>query len=102
VRAIEKRISRLEKQGTIKPKKLSNIKSTINDLKREAHLGSVSGALSKQLKKWVQSIPREQLEFFALNMPKGPWTELSDVAHFNPKDFQCELIQPLARVTNNS
>lgn len=67
------------------------MKSTINDLKREAHIGSVSGALAKQLKKWVKQIPAEKLEFYALNMPKAPWCELADILHLNPKDLQCKL-----------
>src|SRR5690242_13432811 len=79
----------MEKQGTVKAKKIGQLKSTINDLKREAHLGSVSGALSKHIRKWVQSIAAEKLEFYALNMPKNPWTELADIIHVNPKDFQC-------------
>jgi hypothetical protein len=32
-------IGRLEKQGTVKAKKLGSLKSTINDLNREAHIG---------------------------------------------------------------
>jgi hypothetical protein len=66
VRAIEKKIARLEKQSTVKTKKLGQLKSTINDLKREAHIGSVSGALAKQIKKWVQKIPAEKLEVHKL------------------------------------
>jgi hypothetical protein len=89
VRAIEKKIARLQKQGTVKPKKLGQLKSTINDLKREAHIGSVSGSLAKHIKKWVQSIPTYKLEFYALNMPREPWVELADIVHLNPNDFQC-------------
>jgi hypothetical protein len=47
VRALEKKIARLEKQGTVKAKTMGQLKSTINDLKREIHIGSVSGALAK-------------------------------------------------------
>lgn len=76
-RSIEKKISRLEKQveyrmfnfeiwwshqGTVKAKKLGQLKSTLNDLKREAHIGSVSGALAKEIRRWVQKIPQDKLE----------------------------------------
>jgi len=90
VRAIEKKLARLEKQGSVKPKKVGQLKSTINDLKREVHLGSVSGALSKLIRQWATEISSEKLEYYALNMPKGPWSELADMVHFNPKDFQCK------------
>eukprot|EP01118_Nematostelium_gracile_P006503 TRINITY_DN2090_c0_g1_i1.p1 TRINITY_DN2090_c0_g1~~TRINITY_DN2090_c0_g1_i1.p1 ORF type:complete len:714 (+),score=227.13 TRINITY_DN2090_c0_g1_i1:88-2142(+) len=90
VRCIEKKIARIEKQGTIKAKKLGQMKSSINDLKREAHIGSVSGSLAKHIRRWVKQIPAEKLEYYALNMPKGPWIELADVVHFNPNDFQCK------------
>jgi len=90
VRAIEKKIARLEKQGTVKAKKLGQLRSTINDLKREEHIGSVSGALSKHIRRWLSTIPSDKLEFFALNLPKGPWTEIADLVHANPNDFKCK------------
>jgi len=57
-------------------------------LSREANIGSVSGALARKIKKWVQSIPPEKLEWAALNFPKEPWRELADVIHLAPTDFQ--------------
>eukprot|EP00027_Filamoeba_sp_ATCC50430_P010702 CAMPEP_0168550998 /NCGR_PEP_ID=MMETSP0413-20121227/5936_1 /TAXON_ID=136452 /ORGANISM="Filamoeba nolandi, Strain NC-AS-23-1" /LENGTH=724 /DNA_ID=CAMNT_0008581491 /DNA_START=70 /DNA_END=2241 /DNA_ORIENTATION=- len=87
VRALEKKVARLEKQNA-KPKKTAQLKAQINDLKREALLGSVSGALCRHVKKWVQSIEADKLEFYALNMPKAPWCELADVVHLGPNDFQ--------------
>jgi len=89
IRSVEKKITRLEKQGTAKSKTIGQLKSSINDLKREAAIGSLSGSLAKQIKQWVSTISGENLEFFALNMPKGPWLELADLVHFNPKDFKC-------------
>eukprot|EP01116_Phalansterium_solitarium_P018264 TRINITY_DN4788_c0_g1_i3.p1 TRINITY_DN4788_c0_g1~~TRINITY_DN4788_c0_g1_i3.p1 ORF type:complete len:610 (-),score=284.50 TRINITY_DN4788_c0_g1_i3:264-2093(-) len=94
VRAIEKRVARLERQGTVKTKRLNAVKNSINDLQREAKIGSVSGALSKRLRAWVRTIPASQLEFFALNMPKQPWMELADLIHANPRDFQCPWFLP--------
>jgi hypothetical protein len=91
LRAIDKKITRLEKQGTAKAKRIGQLKSTINDLKRESQIGSVSGALAKHIRKWVGTVAADKLEFYALNMPKGPWTELADIIHFNPNDFQCKL-----------
>jgi len=87
-RALEKRLARLDKQGTAKNKTKGVIRSTINDLSREANIGSVSGALARKIKKWVQSIPPEKLEWAALNFPKEPWRELADVIHLAPTDFQ--------------
>jgi hypothetical protein len=52
-------------------------------------VGSVSGALAKKVRRWVRSIPREDLEYFALNMPKESWRELADIIHLHPNDFQC-------------
>lgn len=104
LRSVEKKIVRLEKQvseyhryvfliqlqGTVKAKKLGQLKSTLNDLKREAHIGSVSGALAKDIRKWISGIPSAKLEFYALSMPKEPWQELADIVHLNPSDFQCK------------
>jgi hypothetical protein len=41
IRAMEKKVTRLEKQGTIKPRKLNILKGQINDLKKEVGVGSV-------------------------------------------------------------
>jgi hypothetical protein len=91
VREVEKRIHRLQAQGTVKGRRLGQLKASINDLTREAHIGSVSGALIKRVKRWVQSIDEEKLSFYALTLPKEPWRELADILHLNPsKDFKCD------------
>jgi hypothetical protein len=41
---------------------MGQLKSTLNDLKREAHIGSVSGALAKDIRKWISNIPTSKLE----------------------------------------
>eukprot|EP01115_Flamella_aegyptia_P006852 TRINITY_DN28445_c0_g1_i1.p1 TRINITY_DN28445_c0_g1~~TRINITY_DN28445_c0_g1_i1.p1 ORF type:complete len:538 (+),score=208.64 TRINITY_DN28445_c0_g1_i1:209-1822(+) len=94
IRSVEKKVSRLEKQGTVKAKKMGQLKSTINDLKREAHIGSLSGALAKQIRKWISKIPADKLEFYALSMPKEPWKELADMIHLKPDDFQLKWFLP--------
>lgn len=111
VRAINKRIEKLStkvrlgrlglgvklsmSQGGAKPKTITKLKGNINDLNKEAHIGSLSGALAKKIRKyviycsgvhetnvkisvvrWVKTIPAEKLTFYALNLPKGPWKEL--------------------------
>lgn len=71
VRALQKRVARLEKQGTAKRTKLNTLKAQENDLSREMLLEKgVSGALAKRIKQWVRTIPAQDLEYFALHMPK--------------------------------
>jgi hypothetical protein len=88
-RAIEKKIARIDAQKTAKAKTVGNLKSVINDLNREAHIGAVSGSLCKQIKKWASLQKKEDLEFYALIMPKDLWKELADIVHFHPTDFAC-------------
>ncbi|KAL6056360.1 Ubox domain containing protein [Balamuthia mandrillaris] len=95
LRALEKRIARLEKQGTAKARTIGVIKAQINDLKKdiptvEEQQTSVTSALAKRVRKWAGSLQRAKLEFFLLQMPKELWQELADVVHFHPKDFQLE------------
>lgn len=93
VRQLEKKIARLEKQGASK-NRITPLRSQITELKREPHLGSVSGALARYIQNWARQISKEQLEFFALNLPKAPWMELADIVHFSPNDFQCSWFLP--------
>ena len=41
----------------------------VHNLSAEPHDGSFSGARQRRIRKWVQKIPRAQLEFFLLNYP---------------------------------
>ncbi len=45
--------------------------------------GSASGAVAKHVQKWVRTLTKEELEFFALHLPKEPWQKLADICHFN-------------------
>lgn len=94
VRALQNKIKRLETQGVAKPKAYGKLRALINDLSREAHIGSVSGSLASKIRKWVKSIPAEKLTFYALTLPKQPWRELADLVHLHPsKDFQCPFLE---------
>jgi len=71
VKALQKRVNRLEKQGTVKRTRLNALKAQENDLQREMLLEiGLSGALAKRIKRWVRTIPAQDLEYFALHMPK--------------------------------
>eukprot|EP00005_Dracoamoeba_jomungandri_P001536 CAMPEP_0174262220 /NCGR_PEP_ID=MMETSP0439-20130205/12847_1 /TAXON_ID=0 /ORGANISM="Stereomyxa ramosa, Strain Chinc5" /LENGTH=725 /DNA_ID=CAMNT_0015346893 /DNA_START=48 /DNA_END=2225 /DNA_ORIENTATION=- len=99
VKALEKRLARLQKQGTAKPRTIGLIRATLNDIKKEIpsveeQATSVTGSLAKKIKRWVSTIPPADLEFYALQLPKKPWQELSDVVHFHPKDFQLDWFLP--------
>ena len=89
-----RKIRQLEKKyQKTKSKKKSKFRSKINELIVEVPencLVSVSGSLSKRVKKWVNEIPKNQLEFYALHLPKELWKELSDIIHFSPKDFNLD------------
>lgn len=56
----------------------------------------MSGALVRHIRKWVCHFNKDELEFFALFMPKEPWKRLADILHLNPKkDFpQCMWFLP--------
>jgi hypothetical protein len=41
-------------------------------------------------RKWVKSFSLEQLNFYALQLPREPWKELADIIHLSPTDFQCQ------------
>jgi hypothetical protein len=74
IRALEKKLQRMEREKTAKGPTIGKVKGTINDLKQDpVHVGSVSGSLAKFIKRWVSTIPKEALEFFSLTYPKEPW-----------------------------
>lgn len=90
IRQFNTKIRRLEESGHASAKTLRSMRVRLTDLARdyaEAQVTAVNGALVKRLRRWVSTIPREHLQFFALQMPKEPWRELADVCHFAPKDF---------------
>jgi hypothetical protein len=63
----------------------------------ETQLTSVSGALAKRVKKWTLSLSKENLDFYALQLPKEPWfvsrarahTRTHDTKHDTKHDIQC-------------
>eukprot|EP01125_Pyxidicula_operculata_P021810 TRINITY_DN865_c3_g1_i1.p1 TRINITY_DN865_c3_g1~~TRINITY_DN865_c3_g1_i1.p1 ORF type:complete len:728 (+),score=208.85 TRINITY_DN865_c3_g1_i1:36-2219(+) len=90
IKALEKKIEKLTRP-TVTNKKVNQMKAQVQELNRELIEGtSVSGSLSKKIRSWIKTIPAEELNFFALQMPKEPWQELSDVIHLHPSDFQCD------------
>ena len=99
LKAYQKRLERLEKQGTAKKKTLGRIKNKIHDAQQDVPVGidgriSVSGALCRRLRRWFSAIPASELGFFALQMPKQPWQEIADIIHPSPKDFSLEWFLP--------
>jgi len=93
VRAIEKKIERLVAQGTAKPRTIGKLRSKLHDVKQDCAEGqktSVSGALSRRVRRWLQTIPVNKLNFFALQFPKEPWQEIADIIHIAPKDLQLD------------
>lgn len=87
IKALEKRIERLKRQGTASSTILGQLQAKINDCSREVSTGSLSGAVIKKLKGWVRRRTAEELQFYALSFPKQPWVELADLLHLRPDDF---------------
>eukprot|EP00824_Muranothrix_gubernata_P023403 TRINITY_DN623_c0_g1_i2.p1 TRINITY_DN623_c0_g1~~TRINITY_DN623_c0_g1_i2.p1 ORF type:complete len:401 (+),score=57.85 TRINITY_DN623_c0_g1_i2:88-1203(+) len=86
VRALEKRIVRLSR-GNVRAGTLAKLQNSINELRRESTLGSVSGALTRFVRTWVRSIPCEALQFYALHFPLESWRALADMCHLASTDF---------------
>lgn len=97
IRALEKRLARLEANKCTKKRKMGQMRSQIHDLKAEPSVGNgtVSGSLAKRIRKWVGSIPTSKLAFYALAMPKEGWKDLADIIHLSPNDFQISWFLPL-------
>lgn len=90
-RIIEKRIKMLQCQDhKVSNKKMGKLKSDLDNLNAlKPKFGSANGTVVKHVKRWVRSLTKEELEFFALHFPKEPWKKLADICHFNPeKDFK--------------
>ncbi|XP_069142334.1 uncharacterized protein [Argopecten irradians] len=89
-RTVEKRLRQLQIQKTpIKGKTIGKLKSNLDNLLAlKTTAGSATGSVSKAVKKWVQTLTADELEFYALHFPTEPWKKLADICHFNPKkDF---------------
>ncbi|XP_052101817.1 uncharacterized protein LOC127735621 [Mytilus californianus] len=86
-RVVEKKIKRLQCQKTkVSPKKLGKLKSEHDNLLAlKPNTGTATGAVVKQVRKWVKTFTKDELEFFALHFPVDPWKKLADICHFNPE-----------------
>jgi hypothetical protein len=74
IRALEKKLQRMEREKTAKPLTIGKVKGAIHDLKQDpVDVGSVSGSLARYIKTWVSTISKDALEFFSLTYPKDPW-----------------------------
>lgn len=89
----EKKLGRLERQGTAKPSTIALLRGRLAETRNTMFEGqetSVNGALCRRLKGWARSIAREVLEFIALSLPKDLWLEFAQFAHPAPSDFQLD------------
>lgn len=87
-RALERRLAQLERDGKTRKRRLGALRSALHDLQREGHVGSLSGALAKHVRRWVRTIPEEKLEYYAATFPLEQWRRLADLVHLAPSDFQ--------------
>eukprot|EP00010_Vexillifera_abyssalis_P007668 CAMPEP_0201545018 /NCGR_PEP_ID=MMETSP0173_2-20130828/1602_1 /ASSEMBLY_ACC=CAM_ASM_000268 /TAXON_ID=218659 /ORGANISM="Vexillifera sp., Strain DIVA3 564/2" /LENGTH=648 /DNA_ID=CAMNT_0047953323 /DNA_START=118 /DNA_END=2064 /DNA_ORIENTATION=+ len=91
VRALQKKIARLQKQGTAKPRTVNKVRTRLTEATNECFTGqttSVSGALAKRVRRWLTTIPKYKLEFYAMHMPKELWRDLADIVHPSADNFQ--------------
>lgn len=98
IKQFTRKIQLLEEKGEATAKTLRVMRARVQELARDfaqAQVSAVNGSLVKRIKRWVRQIPAEHLQFFALQMPKEPWRELSDVCHFAPKDFALDWFLPV-------
>ncbi|XP_076447740.1 uncharacterized protein LOC143284693 [Babylonia areolata] len=88
VRVLEKKLKKLQLSGAkVNPKKMGKLKSDIdNTTALKPPIGSASGAVCKHVARWVQGFTKEELEFYALHLPKEPWKKLADICHFHPEN----------------
>lgn len=104
---IQKALNDKKERGTKKGSvaltaKMGPIRGRINDLRREAHIGSVTSSVASHVRQWVREIPSEQLAFFALLLSPEPWRRLANLLHLNPKtDFQPLNIKSSSSSNNN-
>ncbi|XP_038078053.1 uncharacterized protein LOC119745626 [Patiria miniata] len=96
MREWEKKLKRLQMQPKYKQSKVAKMKTQIHNLNAiKPSVGSLSGAISRHIHGWVRTIPGDDLQFYALHLPKEPWKKLADLVHFNPKtDFQLPWFLP--------
>ena len=79
---------------SVKDKTISSLRTKIHNLEIDPHNGSLNGAKCRMFKKWIESIPKDRLEFFLLNFGTANWKLICDLIHPNPKKhFQCKYFQ---------
>ncbi|TPX38343.1 hypothetical protein SmJEL517_g00171 [Synchytrium microbalum] len=90
-RQIKKKI---EKSQTMRPKKRSQLESTIKNLEAEAHGANLTESFARRVRKYVKSIPKEGLEFDAVNFPIDNWKVVADLCHLHKDDFAVPWFLP--------
>lgn len=83
IRQLQKKIDRLKSKA--KKSTIGKLVAEINESSKELapnYKVSVSGALCRKIRKWVGGFDKEQLQFFALHLPKEPWKELAVCSSF--------------------
>jgi hypothetical protein len=94
-RALRRRLARLENDGRTRPARISLLRMRLNDLEREGHVGSLSGALARHVRRWMQTIAARDLTSVALSMPREPWRQLADLVHPNPASLKAPWFLPV-------
>ncbi len=89
-RVLERRVLAAGKVSKIKPKSLK-LRVDLKNLEKVSSAvtkGSLTGAVSRRIRRWVHNFTESELELFALSMPLESWRRLADLIHLNPtKDF---------------
>lgn len=78
------------KKLQVRASKVTCIENRIKELSDDTHSGNLTSSMAKRLKKWVGTIPSNQLDFYILNYPETMklWKQLADLCHLAEKDFQ--------------
>ncbi|GBG23941.1 Hypothetical Protein FCC1311_001602 [Hondaea fermentalgiana] len=89
--ALDRKLEQVKKRRKVavlqqRRNELENVRIHSDTLQK----GSASLSLMKRVRKWVQAITPERLEFFILQFDLSPWKELADLAHLRPSDFQLD------------
>jgi len=101
IRYLTKKLNRLEirkaaSEQSVKAKTLTDLKTTIHNLSQEILPGAaMNGSKAKKIRKWVQTIAPETLEFFLLNFPTDVWRNLADICHIKKTDFSVPYFLPV-------
>ncbi len=72
----------------VKSSTVAKLKTEVNNLGQETIAGyTLTGSRAKRIRKWINALPAETLEFYALNFPFNNWKELADMVHARKEDF---------------